>query len=102
MKRGYLERKEDVSGVTGTGEVAEFTIASDGRVVVFWPIGVGVWPSLEELIKVHGHNGKTIAVVLDDPDVGHCMDCHFTNKSNSLKCQDHEICPACIAGVPSD
>lgn len=96
MKRGVVERDVDVSGVTGTGQICTFVINDDGRVVIFWPVGEGVWPSLEEAIKVHGHNGKTRFVILDDDEVSHCVTCH-----SSYIC-GHTTCPGClgIVGVP--
>lgn len=100
MKRGVLERHEDVSDVTGTGEVANFVINDDGRVAVFWPIGVGIWPSLEEMIKVHGHKGKTLAIILDDPEVEeaeHCLGCHAPLSVDH--CEFHEACPGCMETV---
>jgi len=96
MKRGVVERDEDVSGVTGTGKVSEFAIATDGRCVVFWPEGVGVWPSLEAAIRVHGHNGKTRFVITDDElaEVEHCGACH---KTQHLRCASHDFgCPGCL------
>lgn len=96
MKRGVLERNDDVSGVTGTGNVAEFVIASDGRVTIFWPTGVGVWPSLEEAIAVHGHNGKTLFTILDDPEVEDTTHCGYCHQDPYLHCTDHEVCPGCL------
>lgn len=99
MKRGYLEREADVSGVTGTGNVAELVIASDGRVVIFWPTGEGVWPNLEEAMKVHGHGGKTIAVILDDPEAVDPAHCGFCHQDPYLHCTDHEVCPGCLETI---
>jgi hypothetical protein len=98
MKRGVVERDIDVSGVTGTGKVSNFVINDDGRVVIFWPVGIGVWPSLEDAIKVHGHNGKTKFIVTDDEvaETSHCDFCH----EDVLKCPKHDFgCPGCLAGV---
>jgi hypothetical protein len=89
-----VERDEDVSGVTGIGQVSEFCIATDGRIAIFWPVGVGHFPSLEDAIKVHGHNGKTRFVILDDEvaETDHCAHCHY--------CTKHDFgCPGCLAGV---
>lgn len=101
MKRGYLERHVDVSGVSGTGKVAELCVASDGRVAVFWPEpndSVAVWSSLEKVREVHGHQGNTEIVILDDPeleDVPHCHICHSPHH-----CIGHDFgCPGCLAGV---
>jgi hypothetical protein len=58
-----LERDHDVTGVSGTGVVAEGVAWSDGSAslrwrvpfpsVVFWPGGVPV------IVSVHGHDGAT-------------------------------------------
>jgi hypothetical protein len=71
--RFVLLRDEDVSGVSGTGVVAEGVVFSDGIAVLRWR---GQWPTsvvfhergLEAVREVHGHGGKTRVVVLDDPD----------------------------------
>lgn len=93
MKRGVVERDVDVSGVTGTGKVSTFCINDDGRIVIFWPSGHGYFDSLEEAVKVHGHNGKTRFVVLDDEEISHCVTCH-----SSYIC-GHDICPGCVGIV---
>lgn len=68
MKLFYLERLEDISGVSGVGEVAEGVQFHDGQVVVSWfgqHHSVEVWPSVEDMIAVHGHSGKTIVRWVD-------------------------------------
>lgn len=103
IKRGYLDRDEDVSGTSGTGSVAEFVISSDGRVAIFWPVGIGQFPSLQAAIDVHGHQGKTRFVILDDPDaptVEHCIKCHNCSCNEVHDCGAHKSgCPGCLAGV---
>jgi hypothetical protein len=68
-----LRRSEDVTGVSGTGDVAEGVEFSDGTVVLRWagvtPSTV-VWPDLAAAIKVHGHDGRTRAAWLDDEEKG--------------------------------
>lgn len=68
-RRFHLERDTDVSGVSGTGIVAEGVVFSDGVTVVRWVVGehqsTVVWPSLEAVEAIHGHHGAT-RVVLDD------------------------------------
>jgi hypothetical protein len=98
VKRGYLERHEDVSGVSGTGNVAELAIGSNGKVAIFWPgpdSSVNVFDSLQAIKNVHGHNGKTDIVILDDEveDAPHCEACH------DLQSCPHLICPGCAVGV---
>lgn len=67
-RRFKLVRHTDVSGVSGTGVVAEGIEWSDGWVTVHWrgqyPSTV-VWPDLDAVIAIHGHNGAT-AIVWDD------------------------------------
>lgn len=68
MKRFYLERSQDVSGVSGTGRVAEGVKFSDGKVAVRWPNAHGsttTWNSIEDAETVHGHGGLTKIVWID-------------------------------------
>ncbi len=55
-------RTLDVSGISGTGTVAEGIEFSDGTVVIRWrgdnPSTV-VWAHRDAAISVHGHNGNT-------------------------------------------
>lgn len=101
MKRGYLERHFDVSGVTKDRKiVAELAIHSDGRVALFWPEptpSVAVFPNLDAIRNSHGHNGLTDVVILDDEieDAPHCEACH------DLQLCPHVICPGCAVGVSS-
>lgn len=80
MRRFELHRDEDVSGVSGTGIVAEgvaFDPSADdtangrsGPVALYW---LTEWPTsvvfhhrgVESLELVHGHNGRTRIVWLD-------------------------------------
>lgn len=61
-------RDEDVSGVSGTGKVAEGIVFSNGITVVGWckeiPSAV-FYNSLEEAVEIHGHKGKTRFVFVD-------------------------------------
>ena len=63
MKRFQLQRDEDVSGVSGTGLVAEGVEFSDGTVVLRWMAGehhsTVVWQSITSLKVIHGHDGRT-------------------------------------------
>ena len=73
MRRFHLVRDEDVSGVSGTGTVAEGVILSSGKAVIEWltewPTSV-VWHDrgLESVEHVHGHSGRTRIVWVDDAD----------------------------------
>jgi hypothetical protein len=60
MRRFVLLRRYDVNGVSGTGIVAQGMKFSDGSVVIKWlrkPGAVAIYPSLEEMVAVHGHDG---------------------------------------------
>lgn len=70
FRRFVLQRSEDVSGVSGTGQVAEGVEFSNGVCVVSWK---GVHPStvvyhqgIQDVIAVHGHEGRTVVEYLDD------------------------------------
>lgn len=100
MKVGYLERDVDISGVSGTGSVAEFAVSSKGNTVIFWEVGTSQFPSLEDAIKTHGHNGSTRFVILNDEveDAPHCRECHEDPKYP--RCPKHDFgCPSCLSQV---
>ena len=67
MPQFYLERHEDVSGVSGTGIVAHGIVLPSGNVVVEWakpPQAITIFPSIGAVKKVHGHDGKTEVVYI--------------------------------------
>lgn len=70
VKRFQLLRHHDVSGVSGTGVVAEGVQFTDGTVVIRWygehPSTV-VWASIMAAIAIHGHSGNTEVVWIDEP-----------------------------------
>lgn len=61
----HLVRDEDVSGVSGTGVVAEVCEFSNGWVAVGFLLSTAGIPnlinygSIEDVEKIHGHGGKT-------------------------------------------
>lgn len=68
-RRFDLFRHRDISGVSGTGPVAEGVQFSDGTVALRWPgadPSTAVWPSVESVLKIHGHSGATEIRWLDD------------------------------------
>lgn len=71
MELFILERDVDVSGVSGTGRVAEGVVFTDGTAVVRWITGehhsTVVWESVDALLAIHGHGGAT-RVVFGDPE----------------------------------
>ena len=70
MRTFILNRKQDHSGVAGTGIVAEGVQFTNGLCVLSWvitphgmdriPVGVGVYENIEHVIAVHGHGGDTV------------------------------------------
>lgn len=68
MRRFFLQRQVDVSGVSGTGRVADGVAFADGSAVVRWlgdrPSTV-VWPRLADAEAIHGHGGATVIVWID-------------------------------------
>lgn len=62
-----LHRDHDVSGVSGTGVVADGVIFPDGVVVIRWRgrlQSTAVYPGIGTLRAVHGHNGATRIVTV--------------------------------------
>lgn len=84
-RRFHLQREHDVTGVSGTGRVADGIVWPDGTVSIRWtgPMPSTVfWHSLENALHVHGHGGHT-RIVWDDPETPeqdmtcpHCPDGH--------------------------
>jgi hypothetical protein len=63
-----LNRKEDATGVSGTGIVARGVIFPTGKCVMEWQTkhtSVAVYDSVDELMAIHGHDGKTEIVISD-------------------------------------
>lgn len=58
-----LHRDDDETGISGTGVVAEGVQFSDGPVALRWIVGeyrsTVVWPDVESVEAIHGHNGRT-------------------------------------------
>jgi hypothetical protein len=68
MKTFVMVRDKDISGVSGTGEVAEGVEFEDGQVVICWLSkfhSIGVFDNLHCLEKIHGHEGSTTIKWLD-------------------------------------
>ena len=65
-----LVRTDDVSGVSGTGRVADGVQWPDGTVTMRWrttkATTVGA-DCIEDVVEIHGHDGRT-TVAWSDPD----------------------------------
>ncbi len=68
-----LQRDADVTGVSGTGVVAEGVEFTGGVVALRW---LSAWPTsvvfhdrgMAAVVAVHGHNGATRVVWLDEDE----------------------------------
>jgi len=62
VKTFTLNRVVDETGVSGTGNVAQGVVFDDGTCVLRWLTatpGTTVFASVEAMLEVHGHGGKT-------------------------------------------
>lgn len=68
MRRFYLNRAEDISGISGLGRVCEGVEWDNGKVSLCW---FGTYHVLESadnihtIEHIHGHSGKTVVEWLD-------------------------------------
>jgi hypothetical protein len=63
-----MVRDVDVTGISGTGSIAQGVVFADGTTVIHWQVGkpsTAVWVRLQDAIDVHGHEGLTRFVWLD-------------------------------------
>lgn len=70
MRRFELHRDEDETGVSGTGHVASGVEWADGRCALRWhteTASTAVYDSIDDVIAIHGHDGRTRLVWLDAP-----------------------------------
>lgn len=68
MRRFHLSRSRDLTGVSGTGIVAEGVEFSTGWVALTWLTAVNslvFYPAIENVRHIHGHQGQTLIVWLD-------------------------------------
>ncbi|MFF9097602.1 hypothetical protein ACF1AX_31330 [Streptomyces sp. NPDC014802] len=66
-----LQRDRDITGVSGSGPVADGVQFQDGTVILRWRArpSVAVWHDLELMLSVHGHDGATRVVWADEEAV---------------------------------
>ncbi len=72
IRRFNLIRKDDLTGISGVGIIAEGAEYSNGSVALTWltPHWSGAWfISIHEVKHIHGHNGKTKVVWIDPPTI---------------------------------
>jgi hypothetical protein len=68
VKLFHLDRKVDVSGISGAGIVADGVEFDDGQCVLSWRgryHTVEILPNLKAVRDIHGHNGDTQIVWIE-------------------------------------
>lgn len=68
IKRFRFKRTEDVSGISGTGIVAEGVEFTNGKVVMCWLSSVSslsIFNNIKELELIHGHEGRATIEWMD-------------------------------------
>jgi hypothetical protein len=69
VKRFHLRRIEDETGISGTGIVTDGLVFEDGSVIMKWnteTTSVGIYQSIEDVIIIHGHGGRTVVDWVDE------------------------------------
>lgn len=92
LRRFVLDRREDVTGVSGTGVVAEGVVFCDGTVALRWRgahKSSAIYESIEEVEAIHLHRGATVIRWLDPI----CFACGSMLEANPVL-----HCFACGAG----
>jgi hypothetical protein len=97
-RRFHLERDVDVSGISGTGIVAEGVEFSDGAVVIRWVTGkhrsTVVWPGIADVEAIHGHGGATRIVWDDELTCRHCGQAPDEDGDHACPCPHPDgLCP---------
>jgi len=70
VRRFRLIRKEDETGISGTGHIADGVCFQNGKCVLSWrtdKTSVAVYDDIKTLISIHGHGGKTVLEWVDMP-----------------------------------
>ena len=69
MKRFYLQRIVDASGISGVGKIAEGCQFDTDWCALVWlteKTSMSYYPNIDVLESIHGHNGMTRIVWIDD------------------------------------
>jgi hypothetical protein len=69
MRRFLLDRLDDVTGISGTGFIAEGVVFGDGTTVLRWTVALkstAIYDSIDDLLAIHGHDGSTQVRWIDD------------------------------------
>jgi hypothetical protein len=79
IRRFVLDRVRDISGVSGTGLVAEGAVFTDGTVALHWPARDGpastaIYANINDLLAIHGHHGATRLLWLEHQHTAAAID----------------------------
>lgn len=69
MRRFYLERNTDISGVSGAGKVCEGCQFDNGWCALVWlteKSSMCYYPDIDTIKQIHGHHGSTNIIWIDD------------------------------------
>lgn len=68
MRKFWIYRWKDSTGISGTGIVAEAVEFNGGQVVLCWTKSetMGVYKNIDQVREIHGHGGDTEVVELSD------------------------------------
>lgn len=74
IRRFHLVRSVDVDPdkVSGTGIIASGVIFEDGTVAMRWRTehkSTAIYANIDEVLAIHGHNGKTVIKYVDAENV---------------------------------
>jgi hypothetical protein len=81
MRRFYLQRQTDESGISQSGRVLEGALLQSGRIVVEWrqPLcSIAIYNSFQEFLKIHvmpHAYGANEIVWLETREPWHCISC---------------------------
>ena len=73
MRRFHVLRKEDVSGVSGVGYVAEGIQFTNKQIIIHWIANpelssIAIYENINNFLKIHGHENKTCINWVDGYD----------------------------------
>lgn len=88
-----LDRREDVTGASGTGRVALGAQWPDGTCVIRWQTelrSTAIYDNIAELEAIHGHDGRTTVTWLDQDAAVEC--------DGSYRCTAAPHTEGCMSG----
>jgi len=95
MRRFHLVRREDETGVSGTGIVAEGIQFTSGVCVLSWLTAIksiaAIYDNINVVEWLHGHGGKTVVKWVDDVIQMKCEQCGFDINLYSTKLKENII-----------